>query len=207
MKYAIIVVILLTSITLYAQSSEAKQLAADRIAELKDGTLVWVIPSDTKKLAVIDEKLADPETSESQAKYFTKERKAVLKQQAKYQKQYLKAWQNHYEFSDVVYCRDTDLKEYREDASAAIFYDLDGNGPHALSADEPLYFLRSARTDHSNETAMEIWQVQSSDFHELAAPFPGNHRRHTAFLEIKPHKLVQRIDAAFWTAYQRWHSQ
>jgi len=207
MKYLLMTLILLTSISLHAQNAVAKQLAADRIAELREGTLVWVIPSDSKKLAVIDDKLADVETSSSQRTYLNKERRAVMKQQERFKKQYVKAWKSHYEFSDLVYCYDVDLRAYRSDASAAVFYTIDGEGPQSISEEEPLYFLRAKRTDYSNETAMEIWQIQSSDFHELAAPFPGNYRRYMAFLEVKPHKLVRRIDETLLDSYLRWHDR
>ncbi|HUR30470.1 MAG TPA: hypothetical protein VMZ69_03505 [Saprospiraceae bacterium] len=164
----LLTVILLFSISL-ASISQTAQDPAKAIRDLKEGYLMVRFPAFKSKIDTLNSMLVKAEGK-------SKSRLTLLRDEAVYERDtvrldYISAFKNYYDFSDVVYFYDNESKNLQ----TAHYYNLDDKEISIREiSNKPLFYLVFERTQDSKIDAIVIYDREMK---QVPPPFPNNFTR------------------------------
>ncbi len=185
-----------STVSLEAQDAR-RQLAKERIENLRDGYLIVVMKSQQKKLDIIELSLEAGDMDKRQIKELRREKKRALKERAKYTKDLRQAIEGVYDFSKFAFIYDHDVKALLQDPTAPLVFEGSSMTLSSLPQDTDIFFLREEKLDVSNYSGMRAFMVKSAEMNDISKPFPNGFRRFVALKELKMKVIVEAINQAF----------
>lgn len=170
LKSMLFMVVLISLLTHGANAQSKRSVACKLASDLKSGTLVVVLKTDSKKLMWL-KKYATSGSEKSKSK-FSKQLNKTLANRDSTWKYVTMGFSKLYRFSEVCFLMDTSLQQFIKDPSACSFYDEKLQKLNKMPGGK-LFVCKYGHTFEDQSTNLQhAWYVMDSKLGRLQKPFP-----------------------------------
>ena len=156
---------------------ERRELAAEWINEIAASGIVVVMESRSRQISYLESQLKKTKNdkSERSKKRTQKQLDELTAKALDKAEETIEAFNEHFEFSDIYFIWDHDMRHVLNQSDTALFLANDltylDNSP--FEATNEVYFLIRGRADRSSgRSGMEGFLIRNKELNPLCAPFP-----------------------------------
>lgn len=149
---------------------EQKIEATTHLAQLKSGYLVILLPTQSKKIALLEDLVFRNPSNARHAALLAETKKEV----SELQESIVKAYKAEYHFSKYLFMPDTMAKELRNGERTGLFVDenLAANKTLSIPDKEHYYIAYIGRANAATSTGKKSLLIETKEGKLLQAPFP-----------------------------------
>lgn len=156
---------------------ERREMAVEWIDAIATSGLVVVMESNSRQITYLETQLkaAKNDESERRIKRTQKQLEELRKKALDKAEETIEAFNEHFEFSDVYYVWDHDMRHVLNQSDTAVFLadDLTYLDNSPFEANDEVYFLIRGRADRSSgRSGMEGFLIRNKELNPLCTPFP-----------------------------------
>lgn len=152
---------------------ERRALAVSNITELHEGVLIVRLQSQQKKMQALQELIDGGELDDKTEKKMREQLVRTKAKTAHFNRAIIKAFEQKYRFSNILFMLDTASISLKNGARAGIFLNQDLEiDPMLTLDDQPYFILRFGYTRSNSGQNIEAMIVMDDEFNDLESPFP-----------------------------------
>ena len=172
-KLKVSIICLAQLISFGSSAQTTTNIACDHAAKLKKGTLIVVLETKAKKLALLDKFSKDPKSSEKERSKYAKRLTKELNSRDTLWKYVSMGFGKLYDYSKTVFVMDTSLRRLLENPSKVTFYDRSLTKiNHPITGDRYIAQYGHSFGTQSNNIS-DAWYIMTDKFERILSPFPG----------------------------------
>ncbi|HMG15652.1 MAG TPA: hypothetical protein VK590_09405 [Saprospiraceae bacterium] len=166
------VLILIQLFSLSCSAQEIKDLACDHVNKLKNGTLIIVLETQSKRIALIERLIQKPGVSEKEKIRYQKLLSSELSYRDTSWYYTILGFKNLYKFSPIAFIMDTSLRCFLDHPGSCKYYDSSLN-PINSNISGPVYIAQYGHIFENMGTNLtDAWYIMDSKMNRLSSPFP-----------------------------------
>lgn len=161
----------------------------EELEKLKDGMLIVRLESDRRKIEALERLSGDQNLSAKERQRITAQLQQVREEAGVRTNAYVRAFRDHYDFSDVVFMYDYQTRAYLE--GEVVFFDAGLNDVAGARVLEKPHLILSQGI--SDDNGARVLEFLTDDLRPLEKPAPRSHFGILSFF-TSPGLRVQRIN-------------